>query len=521
MSNIEVAQIVIKELLAAGVQEFCLCAGARNSPFVQIFDKNPHIKVYHFFDERAASFFALGRIGGSRRPVAVITTSGTAAAEMLAACVEGTYSSLPLILITADRPKKFRGTGAPQSIEQVGLFSYYIEVCYDLDEENHHISMRGLSWKKPVHINVCFQEPLIDSEIPKILIPEKKPRAKFPEAFPMNMKDEIQKFIENHKPLVILSTLPDRVIEPVTQFLSQLKAPIYAEGISNLRGDPRLMPYTLKSGEKLLSQLFDLNACNAVIRIGGVPTIRFWRDLEDKYEDVPVLSLGYNHFTGLSREIMHFLDLEDLSRIDVKFPRILDDEHWKLDQRLFEQLSGLMKRYPLSEPALVKKLSLKLGPSSLYLGNSLPVREWDLSADFDHKPLRVVANRGANGIDGQLSTFLGWAKPGQENWCLVGDLTALYDLSAPWITGQLDPTALRMVVINNGGGMIFKKMFGKEIFLNRHTIDFKPFADLWKWNYSKWNDIPEKMDLSQHHMIELVPDEKQTEQFWAEWDLLK
>src|SRR6476469_2531063 len=142
MTNIAIATRIITELLSSGIQEFCLCAGARNSPFVQVFEKNQHIKVFHFFDERSAAFFALGRIGNTRKSVAVITTSGTAAAEMLPAAVEGTYSSLPLIMITADRPKRYRGSGAPQSIEQVGLFSYYIEVCFDIDEENTHLSLK-------------------------------------------------------------------------------------------------------------------------------------------------------------------------------------------------------------------------------------------------------------------------------------------------------------------------------------------------------------------------------------------
>lgn len=521
MSNIAVAESVIKELLSHGVQDFCLCAGARNSPFVKIFETNTHLKVFHFFDERAAAFFALGRIASTRRPVAVITTSGTAAAEMLPAAVEGTYSSLPLIMVTADRPKRYRGTGSPQSIEQVGLFSYYIEVCFDLDEENRHISLKGLSWKKPVHVNVCFSEPLLDSEASHIPIPPKSPRAKFPESFPINMKVQIQKFVEDHKPLVILSTLPEKVKEPVLKFLTELRAPIYVEGISNLRGVPELEGVTLKSGEKLLPRLFDLNACNALIRIGGVPTLRFWRDLEDKRKDIPVLSMGYNHFAGLSREIMHYLDLDDLSRIEVKYTRSLDQEFQKRDQELYGDLEALLEKYPQSEPALIRKLSRQLEGKSVYLGNSLPIREWDLAADFKSRPQRMVGNRGANGIDGQISTFLGWAKPGSENWCLVGDLTAMYDLSAPWISNQIADLDLKIVVINNSGGMIFKKMFGHEIFLNRHDVHFEAFAKMWNWSYSRWTEIPARQDLAQKHVIELIPDEKQSEQFWNEWEALK
>jgi 2-succinyl-5-enolpyruvyl-6-hydroxy-3-cyclohexene-1-carboxylate synthase len=200
---------------------------------------------------------------------------------------------------------------------------------------------------------------------------------------------------------------------------------------------------------------------------------------------------------------------------------MLDQEFMRMDQVLYGHLEELLKKYPLSEPALFRQLSLHLKDKSVYLGNSLPVREWDLAADFNSRPQRMVANRGANGIDGQISTFLGWAKPNIENWCVIGDLTALYDLSAPWITTQLNNLNLKIVVINNKGGMIFKKMFGQDIFLNRHDIQFEAFAKLWNWDYSRWTEVPQQMKLSQQHVIELVPDEKQTDEFWNEWDKIK
>jgi 2-succinyl-5-enolpyruvyl-6-hydroxy-3-cyclohexene-1-carboxylate synthase len=106
----------------------------------------------------------------------VVTTSGTACAEALAAAVEATYSSLPLVIITADRPKTHRGTGAPQTIEQVGIFSYYIEACFDLDAENTHFSLRGLSWRKPIHVNICFSEPLLDQDAIELFPPLKEER---------------------------------------------------------------------------------------------------------------------------------------------------------------------------------------------------------------------------------------------------------------------------------------------------------------------------------------------------------
>src|SRR5207248_6669700 len=113
--------------------------------------QRPTANVFTFVDERSAAFFALGRIKRDDRPVAVITTSGTAAAELLPATIEAYYSGAPLVLITADRPERYRGTGAPQSIEQVGLFGIYATT-----------EIEGWNRRAPLHINVEFDEPLID-----------------------------------------------------------------------------------------------------------------------------------------------------------------------------------------------------------------------------------------------------------------------------------------------------------------------------------------------------------------------
>ncbi len=520
MTNMELSEEVIKELVSVGVREFCLCAGARNSPLIHFFDHNQHLKAYHFFEERSAAFFALGKIAQTRRPVAIITTSGTAAAELLPAAVEATYSSLPLILVTADRPKSYRGSGAPQTIDQIGLFSYYIEACFDLDEENTHISLKGLSWRKPVHINMCFKEPLLDGEPSQLKLPEKEQRIRFPESFPLSMVDDIQNFLETHKPVVLLSTLPEKAKKSVLSFLKQLKAPIYAEGISGLRGHTELKDYLLLSGEKMVASLLDEGHCDSVLRLGGTPTLRLWRDLENERVDTPVLSIGFNHFTGLSREILHFSDLMDLSRIQVNVQKALLPEIKSRDFQLHAEMIKLFQKYPRSEPAMVHGISKIIKQDLVYLGNSLPVREWDLAADFTLQPANVVANRGANGIDGQVSTYLGWAAPEKESWCLIGDLTALYDLSALWITPQLTRSKMRIVVINNNGGMIFQRIFKKEIYLNRHQVGFEEWAKMWKWAYQSWNEVPNTLNLQDRQIIEVLPSHEQTEMFWNEWESL-
>ncbi len=512
MKNIDLSQRVIQSLLDAGVEEFCLCAGARNSPFVVLFDENPHLKVYHFFEERSAGFFALGRILATRKPVAVITTSGTASAELLPSAIEGTYSSLPLIMITADRPRSYRKTGAPQSIEQVGLYSYYIEVAYDLDESNTHFSLKNLSWKKPIHVNVCFEEPLLDGDVPQLVVPQEPYRHLFPESHPRSLLDEIEQFLGAHRPLVLVSTLPRKYVDSVKSFLKTLSAPVYLEGISQLRGVDELEPIAIRGGENTLHELLEKNVCDSVLRLGGVPTVRVWRDLEDRYREIPVLSLGFNHFQGLSRKIHHFSALDVLDQIEVPRGRSDSSVSWKpADQFRSKKLIDLFNQHPRSEASLISELSKKLNQKSIYLGNSLPLRDWDLAASFDVLPLRVTGNRGANGIDGQISTFFGWCKEDHDNWGILGDLTALYDLSGPWVTQFMNETSWKLVIINNLGGQIFQKMFDRSIFLNQHNIDFEPWAKMWKLPYHRWFEVPRDFsNLEQRCIIELKPDPEQS-----------
>ena len=149
MGNLELARRLIDEVRGAGASEFCVCAGSRNSPLLAVLGDSD-ARLFSFVDERSAAFFAIGRAKLHGNPVAVVTTSGTAAAELLPATIEAFYSGIPLILITADRPARFRGTGAPQSIEQVGIFGVYAETA-----------LESWSGSRPLHLNIEFDEPLL------------------------------------------------------------------------------------------------------------------------------------------------------------------------------------------------------------------------------------------------------------------------------------------------------------------------------------------------------------------------
>jgi 2-succinyl-5-enolpyruvyl-6-hydroxy-3-cyclohexene-1-carboxylate synthase len=145
MTNLEIARRIIDDVRALGVADFCVCSGSRNAPLIAVIER-----AYSFVDERSAAFFAVGRARRDDRPVAVITTSGTAAAELLPAAIEAYYSGTPIVLITADRPARYRGTGAPQAIEQESLFGVYAAR-----------SIEAWNRRMPLHINVEFDEPLL------------------------------------------------------------------------------------------------------------------------------------------------------------------------------------------------------------------------------------------------------------------------------------------------------------------------------------------------------------------------
>src|SRR5688572_11711400 len=151
MDNVSRASRLIDDVRAAGVTDFCVCAGSRNSPLLAVLGARVDVQPFSFVDERSAAFFALGRAKQHGAPVAVVTTSGTAVAELLPAAVEAYYSGIPLVLISADRPARFRGTGAPQSIDQEKIFGDYAET-----------SLETWTRTRPLHLNIEFDEPLIE-----------------------------------------------------------------------------------------------------------------------------------------------------------------------------------------------------------------------------------------------------------------------------------------------------------------------------------------------------------------------
>ena len=499
MKNLELAQAVLNELWFYGVQEIILCAGARNAPFVHVLSSESPFKVHSFFEERSASFFAIGRMQATMKPVAIVTTSGTAAAELLPACIEADYQRLPLVMITADRPRRYRGSGAPQTIIQTGLFSHYVEAYWDIEGVwDSRIHTRAT---RPIHLNVCFDEPLLKGEVQPWNVGGQRNLALDPRPAQVHLG-------QVREPLIIAGGMSAEEAWTAAPILAQWGRPIYAEGPSRLRGHTLLRDLQIQGTEKSFRHMkFD-----SVIRLGNVPTTRFWRDLESS--ELLVFCFADAPFSGLprSRTVNPFCDLQS---VENNFEKWLPVERER-DLELAQKRDRLLAEFPLSEPAWVQFLSRQIpNDGRLFIGNSLPIREWDFAAE-PQSATDVFANRGTNGIDGLISTFAGVADEAKSNWAILGDLSALYDLSGPWALRSRELPDFNLVLINNGGGQIFHRMFGNPLFLNQHELRFENWAKMWSLDYRSMRESAEIKPGRQ--VIEILPSAEQTAAFWKEWE---
>ena len=297
--------------------------------------------------------------------------------------------------------------------------------------------------------------------------------------------------------LILIGGLDARQRDPVRDFCLNANRAIYAEPLSGLREDPSLDKIRIRNERMLSRGKFD-----SIIRIGNVPTLRFWRDLDAMA--VPVTHYSDLPFSGMTRG--------DVKPIDA-LPKLARGAEPDLaeDREKYAELQKILDGEPRSELAMFRELSHRIPPGArIYLGNSLPIREWDLAATREPKNFTVEANRGANGIDGQLSTFFGWCK-GSKNWCIVGDLTAIYDANAPWIAPQLD-AQFEIVIINNGGGRIFDRVTSlrkmdpairERLIENVHDLRFAKWAEMWRIKIQ-----------------ELIPDAAATRRVWEKYDAI-
>jgi 2-succinyl-5-enolpyruvyl-6-hydroxy-3-cyclohexene-1-carboxylate synthase len=513
---------VVESAVKAGIREFVVCAGARNAALVEALARAEEaglVKLWRHFEERGAGFFALGRTIESGNPCAVVTTSGTAVAELLPAVIEAYYQSRPLVALTADRPARFRGTGSPQTIDQTGIFG------------PHAVAGNPADWdgRTPLHWNVELEEEFVPDD------------DRFAEISPGGFvaakeRLDVAKLArwlreESYKGMVVLvgGLEPDER-EEVFHFCRALEAPVAAEATSGLR--EAFQGLTLHDADRVLKS----KPPGKILRLGDVPGGRFWRDLEELPE-VSVWSVCRNGLPGLARksevtkgEVERVLQaLGDIEPVEDALDYLPDAS------RNAAAIEELIYAFPESEPGMLSMLSqyASMG-AGLFLGNSMPIREWNLFAQRTRPVTFVRANRGANGIDGQISTWFGASAEISDSWAIVGDLTAMYDVSAGFLLGQINQDGRVLAVINNGGGKIFGRLprlksmspRAAECMTNPHGHDFKSLAEgFWGVRYhairreSDWDSL--EIDGDRMIVVELFPDERETRDFWTQWDSMR
>lgn len=479
---------VVRQLLAMGVAEAVIAAGARNLEVTVAASRAEHFRCWNHFEERCAGFFALGRARASGRPVAVVTTSGTAAAELLPAVIEAHYQGISLVAVTADRPAAFRGTGAPQAIEQQALFGRYAN-WFDVEDIEGLERIPKTLPRGPVQWNICFSEPqaMVLEKIPVI---RDEPRRSVSPLRLFEAPERVEEFFAGtprERCLIIVGPVPPDQGAAVTALVADYDCLVIAEAISNLGLHQTLLTNLRRDTE------LQLDGIEKVLRIGGTPTCRLWRDLEE-WPAIKVAHLTDLPFTGLARGGGILGDLPPAAtagnlgkRVSAEHGAVRSQE--ELPDREVEMITALAGMIPAG--------------AAVFIGNSLPVREWNQI--FPLGKHRCFANRGANGIDGNLSSFLGLvACDEDEAWAVVGDLTALYDLAACFILPQIAFRGrLRIVVINNGGGKIFSRLPALDLtkddrvaamIENPHTADFEGFARLWGLAYRRIEAVAELAD---------------------------
>ncbi|NDD92737.1 hypothetical protein EBZ37_11690, partial [bacterium] len=334
-------------------------------------------------------------------------------------------------------------------------------------------------------------------------------------------------------PLVIVGELSPQECSAVREALVKWNYPIITESLSQLANDTSLEHLRIDPHSRLWNEAHSAQyPIDGVIRIGGVPTLRFWRDLEVHPEAsrIPVLSIHSLPLSGLPRAELKVISLESILNLAPPAGPFQSQETaicWKKQNlKSLAKKSTLVEKYLASEPGIFRTLSREIASDALvYLGNSLPIREWDLASEphskFENR--RITANRGLNGIDGQLSTFFGMVSERRsECWAILGDLTTLYDLNAPWLKPSSN---WHVAIINNQGGRIFDRIFGKSEYSNSHHLNFEGWANQWGLSYQRVQGAELQACFKEFRtqgripqILELLPDLDSTAQFWAEFE---
>ena len=493
IDNLHAADALLGAFMELGLRRLVLCPGSRSAPLAlaALRRESQGLRLFTAIDERSAAFFGLGLARANGEPVAVVTTSGTAVAHLLAAAVEADRSTLPLLLISADRPERLKNCGANQTVNQEAFLQ---PVCRALLQGPmaglHKASadrlrnLADLAWRLcvgvpagPVHLNLAFEEPLHasaitpspEAPIPRITAVEFEPPAPIDPAV-----------LDPDRPGLIVVGPWRRgagatFVGALQRLVQRTAWPVLVDVASGLRG----LPLPLVSGyDLLLADPTLVPPVDQVLRLGPMPASRRLQqwlqtlgqirqfvitEQEPRRLD-PLASGAPQDWGGLARWVNSLPQGEASLAARQMQAQWLEAEE-KLQQHLDQKLP---LKGPCTEPALARWCNRLLPPDwPVLLANSSPVRDWESYGARLEAQRTVVSFRGASGIDGCLSLAAGLAAEWGRLVLVCGDLALLHD-SNGWLWRQQLKGRLLVLLIDNQGGGIFE-----QLSMPRENLDFE------------------------------------------------
>ena len=517
-SDKEVVFRLVEQCVAHGMKHIVCSPGSRNAPLVIAFDEHPDVTCYVVHDERSAAFVALGMIQQLKSPVGVVCTSGSAVANYYPAVVEAYYQCLPLVVITADRPVSWVDHGDGQTINQHHIFGPHVRyACNFSDQMKNEEALWMLerevsiafsegngSWKGPLHLNIGLTEPLYGTRESNRFSPRVIHLEKGQFSFTAQQRDWIKETLEQSKVLVLCGQLePDQKLNKILlEFAGNPSVAVVVENTSNLNAQPfvHCIDRTLNAISEEESKAFKPDV---LITIGGAIVSKRIKAFFRKNKPTMHWKVGFEFpymdtFQCLSHSFQTdaLTFFEEVKTLGLQLNKFNFGAKWKQrDYEVQQRMPDFMNNMPYSDLKVFDTI-LDFLPEDchLHMANSSVVRYCQL---FD--PIRGVqywSNRGTSGIDGSTSTAVGaaWIAKDDLHVLITGDVSFFYDSNALW--NKYLSSNLRIVLINNSGGGIFRIIPGPDAspqletyFEARHNHEAKELCQAFNVNYSAISDL--------------------------------
>ncbi len=516
-----------EEIVRAGVAHACIMPGARSTPLALTLATQPGLRAWSHIDERSGAFFALGIAKASRRPVAVVCTSGTAAANLLPAVVEACYAHTPLLLLTADRPPELRDCGAAQTIDQIKLFGTHVKwaaevgsgeagVRYFRAVAAQAVARACAAAPGPVHLNFPFREPLLPTagarEAPTLGLPGPASTSVSPSiAAPAATAARALAATLAATPRGLITCGPhdagDDLAAAVTDLAKRLGYPVLADPTSQCRSGSHDRSMVLDAYDSLFRHptFADRFAPDLILRFGPLPTSKAFTNYVQQHPRCRQLVLDplspWNDPTATAAEMLPWDPVTACAALNthLRVAAPSGDAEWASTwSRASHAARGALHRqldsmHELFEGKVFAQLAELLPDgASVYVGNSMPVRDLETFWAAGSRRIRFLCNRGANGIDGFVSSGLGAAAVSAGPLIMVtGDVGFYHDLNGLLAAKRHRLRAL-IILINNDGGGIFSFLPQAqcndalaEYFVTPHGLDFRGVTEMYGCRFTR------------------------------------